>query len=108
MKAFILVLAFFSFIQAQAQTFDVIKTEIGFHDQNQNPSLCVVVVIEPKSGKQMAIVEDISDCFYTRKALAQNLIHIDEKWIRPLSQGELKEHLLSWDDTLEFFISNVD
>jgi hypothetical protein len=93
MKSLTLALIFSFSIAAESKLesfkLEVYQTDLSIYNS------CLVIGKNLNTNMMVAIVEDRMDCFYTRKALRENIITIYEKSLAPLSESTLKEDLLS-------------
>ena len=92
---------------AQEIEVDILSTEIGIEDQHFKPSLCLTVVRVPTSGALIGVIEDIRDCFYTRKAnkASTSKMKIDLTALKSIKSPALGSHLQKMDSQLEFLFS---
>ena len=92
---------------AQEIEVDVISTEVGIEDQHFNPTLCLTIIRVPSTGTLIGIIEDIRDCFYTRKAkkAATSKLSIDLTNLKKIKSHSLGPHLQKIDPQLEFLFS---
>ncbi len=86
---------------------DVISSEFGVLDQNQNQTLCMTVVRVPKTGELIGVIESIEDCYYARKAKKSkdHTLELDMNDLKVISMDELLNHLQSLDTQLKFLFS---
>jgi hypothetical protein len=109
---FILVLLFslsFAFA-SESMKLEVIDTQIGMNDYNENPTLCLIEARDVETGKLVGLVEDIFDCFWTRKArhLTSNTLELPRHDFVAFKSEEMLQHLQGFDSQLEFLWSNND
>ncbi len=104
----ILIICLFCF-QSYAQEIevDILSAEIGIEDQDFKQSLCLTVVRVPASGVLIGVLEDIRDCFYTRKAkkAPTSKMKIDFSALKTIKSDALGSHLQKMDSQLEFLFS---
>ena len=86
----------------------VVSADIGINDQQQRQTLCLTVVEVKPSSEVMAIVEDITDCYYARQAKNSAIIEISLADLKLVDQPELRQHLQSFDSSLPFYFSEVE
>lgn len=109
-----LIIAFFlittSAHAASTLKVDVIHTEVGVLDYTDRPTLCVTTAREVSTGKLLGIVEDITDCFWTRQARRTHAttLELPRHAFTPVEAGEMLQHLQGFDSQLEFLWSNAD
>jgi hypothetical protein len=89
---------------------DVINAEVGVLDYTDRPTLCVTTVREVSTGKLLGIVEDITDCFWTRQARRSHAttLELPRHAFTKVEAGEMLLHLQGFDSQLEFLWSNAD
>lgn len=109
----LLIALFFIVSSAQAAStlkVDVIDAQIGVSDYANAPTLCVITAREVSTGKMLGIVEDITDCFWTRQARRNHsaTLEIPRRDFQALAPGEMLQHLQGFDSQLEFLWSNAD
>ena len=97
----------FSFSIAAESTLGTFKLEVYSTDLSIENS-CLVIGKNLHTNMLVAIVEDRMDCFYTRKALRENIITIYEKSLIPLMDSQLKEDLLSQNSQIVLMESNEE
>lgn len=109
-KLFIAFLLTLSSAFASSLEVEVIDTKIAMNDYTNRPTLCLSVVREVNTGKLFGIVEDITDCFYTRQARRsqESTISIPTKMLSSMSDSEMLHHLQAFDSQLEFLWSTAD
>lgn len=88
----------------------VISVEIGLHDYEDRPTLCLTIARELKSGLLVGLIEDITDCFWARQAnrSPEKILRLPKNYLSPVKQGQMLNHLQAFDSQLEFFWSNAD
>lgn len=86
----------------------VVSSDIGVNDQRQRQTLCLTVVEVRPSNEVIAIVEDITDCYYARQALTSPIIELSLADLKPVDQPSLRDHLQSFDSSLPFYFSEVE
>jgi hypothetical protein len=65
MKSILTFIIFFLTLNAMSSDYQIKSVELGAMDENNRKTLCVLVIeIE---GEELGIIEDITDCYYTRK-----------------------------------------
>ncbi len=104
-------LLIFSTAQAAAVLkVDVIDTQIGVHDYENRPTLCLMTVRDVTNGQLYGIVEDLGDCYWTRQARrnSHNTLELPRHAFKKVSAGEMLIHLQGFDSQLEFLWSNAD
>ncbi len=89
---------------------EIIASEIGVEDYQARPTLCVTTVREINSGKLYGIVEDITDCYWTRQARRNPSIILEIPFasFHSTETDEMRTHLQGFDSQLEFLWSNAD
>lgn len=87
---------------------EVVDASIGVNDWAGQPTLCVVVVRDVRSQALMGLVEDITDCYWTRQARRQRVLRLPSDAFAPVNDERMAQHLQGFDSQLEFFWSNAD
>mgnify|MGYP003393581062 CR=1 FL=1 len=88
----------------------VINVDIGLNDYTDRPTLCLVTGREVSSGRMVGLLEDIGDCFYARQAKRspEQVLKLPGRYLSPVKEQEMLQHLQAFDSQLEFFWSNAD
>jgi hypothetical protein len=110
MKTLLLIFTLFLSQAAFSKTLQVMDVEYGFSDYNGNPTLCLTTYRDLDADQNIALVEDLRDCFWGRKS-KQNLgqvITIADKYFMPIESPSMIEHLQSFDSELEFYYSEAE
>ena len=112
MFRFIVVFLFLLSVAQAADTMklEVIDTQIGVNDYTDRPTLCITVARDLVDGKLLGIVEDITECFWTRKARrnTSHTLEIPRKELKKLQDEDMQLHLQAFDSQLEFLWSSND
>ena len=80
----------------------VVSADIGVSDRQERQTLCVAVVEITPSLETIAIVEDITDCYYTRQAKAADVIEVSLADLKPIDGPQ------GFDSSLPFYFSDVE
>ncbi len=109
-KFFVVLLLTLSSAFAANLEAEVIDTQVGLNDYTERATLCLTVVREVNTGKLYGIVEDITDCFYTRQArrAPEALLTVPTKMLQRMNDSEMLHHLQAFDSQLEFLWSTAD
>jgi hypothetical protein len=87
---------------------EVVDASIGVNDWAGQPNLCVVVVRDVRSQALMGLVEDITDCYWTRQARRQRVLRLPSDAFTRMEDERMAQHLQGFDSQLEFFWSTAD
>jgi len=108
MKTLLIILSLALTLSAQASQLEVIDSHIGLNDYSERPTLCLTIVRDTHSGELLGILEDITDCFYARKA-ARNpsrMLEISSNALSKNISSKMLVHLQAFDPALQFVWSN--
>ncbi|MBY0515826.1 MAG: hypothetical protein K2P81_02880 [Bacteriovoracaceae bacterium] len=107
---FFFLLTLSSAFASENMKLEVIDTQIGINDYADRPTLCLIVARDVETGKLVGLVEDIYDCFWTRKArhLSNNSLELPRRDFSAFKSEEMLQHLQGFDSQLEFLWSNND
>lgn len=108
MKNFLILIFCLLSWNAFSMELDVLSSEFPLEDQDQRKTLCLTVVRVPASGKLLGIVEDITDCFYARKArkIQGQKLDVETSYLKKIMDKKLGQHLQRIDPQLEFYFSD--
>lgn len=87
---------------------DIISAEYQVENELAEKTLCLTVARVPKTGELLGIVEDIHDCFYARTAKRNPHLplELDKKYLEPVTNPKLLQHLQRLDTQLTFYFSD--
>lgn len=108
MKTLIAIITFAFALSVQAAQLEVMDAQIGVLDYTNRPTLCLTVVRDLETNELLGIVEDITDCFYARKALRNPsmILELHDNAFRKMDAGKMLIHLQEIDPALKFLWSN--
>lgn len=108
MKTFLALITFALALSVQAAQLEVMDAQIGVLDYTNRPTLCLTVVRDLETNELLGIVEDITDCFYARKASRNPsmILELPDNAFRKMDAGKMLIHLQAFDPALKFLWSN--
>ncbi|MFP5491594.1 MAG: hypothetical protein ACLGG0_08840 [Bacteriovoracia bacterium] len=108
MKTLLAILTLALVLSAEAAQMEVMDAQIGMLDYTDRPTLCLTVVRDLETDELLGIVEDITDCFYARKASRNPsmILELSDNAFRKMNSGKMLIHLQEIDPALKFLWSN--
>ncbi len=107
LKFFAIISILFS-LSSYAVEMDVISAEFQVENELNEKTLCLTVVRVPSTGELVGIVEDIYDCFYARTAKRNphQPLEVNPKYLSPIQEQGLLDHLQRNDAQLDYYFSD--
>lgn len=110
MKLLIVTLSILMSTLTQAKSLQVMDTQYGFNDYQGKPTLCIGIYRDLTTGENIALIEDLMDCFWTRKANKKlgEVISIPDQYFSKIDSPKMLNHLQSFDLQLLFYYSEYE